>query len=324
MKSIVTCFIAALLLGGCHSTPPTKQPSEPVIVTCDDYNPQIDQAMQTKDLVKLSELLATLKRQEDCTIEDLDNLKREMSEIAADKASELVQRGKLDEAGKWLQHKYAPLTLWKTQAVRGKIASKRKKWGDAALFYNKTLDLIADPNITQVKPSPSEIEKLYKLAAETQLLAGTLPTLKDNGEPSGIMRDDLGIEIRERPIPVQFVYNQTTLTDKGKKSAKQLVKYLAQKQANSITLIGHTDEQGEVDYNCDLSKKRALALKKYLIETGKFSASFIRTVGQGEHAPFDIYDPSSYRQEEIDQINRRVEFTIDGDGAYNECQSGGI
>jgi len=140
--------------------------------------------------------------------------------------------------------------------------------------------------------------------------------IRDAGKPSGIMREDLGIEIRERPIPVQFVYNQTTLTDKGKKSAKLLVKYLAQKQANSITLIGHTDEQGEVDYNCDLSKKRALALKKYLVETGKFSGSFIRTVGQGEHAPFDIYDPSSYTQEEIDQINRRVEFVVNNNVSH--------
>jgi outer membrane protein OmpA-like peptidoglycan-associated protein len=322
MKSIVTCFIAALFLGGC--TPP-KQPntspsSEPVSVssvTC-NYKSQIAQAERAKDLLKLSELLAMLKRQEDCTIDDLDNLKRKMAKIAAEKASELVQRGELDEAEKWLQHKYAPLTLWKTQFVRGKIAAKRQQWGKAALFYNKTLDLIAYLNAIGQKPSPIEIQKLYKLASETQLLAGISPTLRD-GEPSGIMRDDLGIEIRKRPIPVQFVYDKTMLTDKGKKSAKELVKYLAQKQPNRITLIGHTDEHGGDAYNCKLSKGRALALKDYLVKIGKFSASIITTVGKGEQEPFEFYDPSSYTQEEIDQINRRVEFAIDGDGAYTDC-----
>ncbi|MEN8215345.1 MAG: hypothetical protein ABFS56_03000 [Pseudomonadota bacterium] len=174
------CFIAALCLGGCHST--LLAPSEPLSsVACDV---QIEQAERAKDLVKLSELLATLKRQEDCTSDDLDNLKREMSEIAAEKASELVQRGELDEAEKWLQYKYAPLTLWNIQAVRGEIAAKRKQWEKAALFYNSALDLIADPKVTRLKPSRSEIKKLYQLAAETQLLAGTLPRLRDAGEPS--------------------------------------------------------------------------------------------------------------------------------------------
>jgi outer membrane protein OmpA-like peptidoglycan-associated protein len=101
------------------------------------------------------------------------------------------------------------------------------------------------------------------------------------------------------------------LTENGKQSAKQLVKYLKYAKPRRVTLMGHTDHHGEGDYNCDLSKRRALVLKKYLVEAGIRAP--ITTLGKGENVPFNLYDPSVYTQEEIEQINRRAEFAIDRD-----------
>ena len=126
MKPLITYFTIALILSGCDMTstkptntpvpvaqPPTKpQPveslpspsSEPIMmaqsVSCAHYQEQANQAVQAQDLVQLSQLFATLRGQPDCSAADVEQLKRDMSTLAAQKASDLVQRGNLDEAEK--------------------------------------------------------------------------------------------------------------------------------------------------------------------------------------------------------------------------------
>ncbi|OQY52692.1 MAG: hypothetical protein B6247_16395 [Candidatus Parabeggiatoa sp. nov. 2] len=201
MKQIVTYLVAVLLISGCNSFPEkettilpkevTTRPSvpdkpKPVVQrpptccgttpsrSCGDFNTPVNQALQAKNLDELAGLLVKLKRQADCSVDYLKKLKRNMSDIAAAKARDFVQRGQLAEAEKWLQHKYAPVNSWTTQDVRGEIATKHKQWKKAAVFYNNALDLINNPKVTVQKPSPAEIERVQKLAIETQLVAGTL------------------------------------------------------------------------------------------------------------------------------------------------------
>ncbi len=319
MKQIFTYFAIVLLISGCLSNPSTDHTSTPQhtvsgkqvntqSMTCGNYQTQVNQAKQAKNLPRLSSLLSKLKRQPDCSV-DLDTLKRDMSEIAADKAEMFVQRGKLEAAEKWLGYQYAPVTSWKTQAVRGEIATKHELWKDAAYFYNQALDLIDNPKDTPNPPSEREIKKMIKLADEAQLLAGVIVTTKS--EPCNIIRESVrGIDIVDHPIPVQFIFEQTSFTDKGKNSAQKLASYLKCKKARSITLVGHTDHHGEDDYNCNLSKNRALALKDFLVAKG-IKPSFITTVGKGEREHYEPYNRSRYTQAKIEEINRRVEFFTD-------------
>ncbi len=334
MKQIVTHLVVVLLISGCNSLPEkqttippkeaTTRPSvpdkpKPVVQrpptccgttpsrSCGDFNTPVNQALQAKNLDELAGLLVKLKRQADCSVDYLKKLKRNMSDIAAAKARDFVQRGQLAEAEKWLQHKYAPVNSWTTQDVRGEIATKHKQWKKAAVFYNNALDLINNPKVTVQKPSPAEIERVQKLAIETQLVAGTLIQI---------------IGTKTNPIPVKFVFAKSQFTKDGKNSAKKLAHYLKQqnpKQITQITLIGHTDRIGSDAYNCELSKKRANALKKYLVDKGIHAN--ITTIGKGKREPFKLYDPTRYTQQEIDQINRRVEFIVDGEVSYvNACQ----
>ena len=240
--------------------------------------------------------------------------------MATQKAIVLVERGDLNGAKKWLKHQYMPVTLWSTQALRGNIAAKGKHWKKAAEFYSQALDLIAAPTAIPKAPSTTEIEKVYRLATETQLLAGRLMTQR-SGQASGTMRDNIRrIEIMERPIPVQFVFGKTGLTEAGQDSVKKLISFFRHKKPTHITLIGHTDRVGSDLYNCALSKGRALALKDYLVKQGGFDANLITTLGKGKRQPFKLYDPSRYTQDEIDHMNRRIEIVIDRDVSYtNQC-----
>ncbi|MCK5522029.1 MAG: OmpA family protein [Thiomargarita sp.] len=327
MKPIITCFVAAFFVSGCNtSVKPsgstmTTQSTASFSMACNNYATQVNRAKQSKNLDKLSQLLKTLKSQSDCSQAYLKTLERELSEIATQKASVLVKRGEVKQAEKWLEYQYTPVNLWSTQALRGDIAAKGKQWKTAAEFYNHALDLMDNPTATPTKPSPAEIKMVHSLATETQLLAGELIAINGrSGESSGAMRDNIrGVEIRERPIPVQFVFGKTALTEAGKDSANKLLAFFQNQNSTRITLIGYTDRIGSDATNCILSRGRALALKDYLIEQGCIETDII-TMGKGKRQPLEPYDPSRYTQDMIDQMNRRVEFAIDREVSHtNQC-----
>jgi len=271
---------------------------------CADEQAQVNRAVQAQNLDQLESLLAKL--QNSCPETYLDWLKRSMAQIAAAKADFLTQRGKLEEAENFLQR--APMTLWVTQVINGDIALRRKEWGDAAYFYNQAIDLIADPQATPNAPSKAQIQKVYQLASETQLLTGRLDaTVNRSGKPSGVMRPNMrGFIPQKRLIPILFKSGKSGLSEKGKKAAQQLIAYIKDQGFQQITLIGHTDEKGPLWLNDRISKKRAKALRRYLRRAG--ISIKIRIRGRGEREPLQLDNPAAYTKTEIDTLNRRVEL----------------
>jgi len=70
-----------------------------------------------------------------------------------------------------------------------------------------------------------------------------------------------------------------------------------------ITLEGNTDERGSDEYNLALGERRAMAVKRYLVDLG-VPASRLRTVSFGEAKPAVAgHDESAW------QYNRRVDFS---------------
>jgi outer membrane protein OmpA-like peptidoglycan-associated protein len=317
MKKTISLIISLFVISACNTTKqPTVVTEEPPKVSgsksCDDY--QVDVG---ENLNRISSLRDKLKRL-DCPV---DKIETRMSNIAAAKAQKFLKSGNLAMAKNILTYKYAPKNSWLTQAVRGEMYAKYKDWKTAALFYNQSLDLIADKEATPNKPSKDKIERIYHLATEAQLLAGTINiTFKNNSKTSGIIRDvnELGIVVKQHPIPVQFEYDKTLLTTEGQQSAKQLAEHLINTYPAKITLIGHTDPRGLDSYNCRLSRGHAIALKDYLINAG-IQSGIIETIGKGETEPYKVYDVSQYTEDEINQIHRRVEFSVDDDVLRNNA-----
>ena len=85
--------------------------------------------------------------------------------------------------------------------------------------------------------------------------------------------------------------------------ADSLVTYTKANPKAAITLTGHTDNRGEDQYNNDLGKKRAEAVKAYLV--GKGVKATISTATKGETEPVAPNDT-----EENMRKNRRVNVRI--------------
>lgn len=73
-----------------------------------------------------------------------------------------------------------------------------------------------------------------------------------------------------------------------------------------LVIEGHTDSVGPDVYNLNLSNRRALAIRRRLIEVFNISGDKVRAEGLGEKQP--IADNGNYQGR---QANRRVEFEIE-------------
>lgn len=73
----------------------------------------------------------------------------------------------------------------------------------------------------------------------------------------------------------------------------------------TLTVVGHTDNKGGVDYNQKLSQDRALAVAHYL-ESKNVNPIRLATLGKGEGQPIASNQTESGRQ-----ANRRVEIYVE-------------
>ncbi|MGE0313115.1 MAG: OmpA family protein [Lautropia sp.] len=103
-------------------------------------------------------------------------------------------------------------------------------------------------------------------------------------------------------LPVQFGFDSATIFPEAREQLDAVAEGIKMIPTDRPVVIeGHTDAVGTPAYNLGLSKRRALAVKAYLVAAHGIDASRLRAVGQGELAPIDPADP-------FGPVNRRVQF----------------
>jgi outer membrane protein OmpA-like peptidoglycan-associated protein len=134
-----------------------------------------------------------------------------------------------------------------------------------------------------------------------------------DGKLGGIFSDALlvrGTGVVSVPIPINFMFNQATFTPLGEQAMKELID--AAREAPAMTLVGHADPRGTAEYNMALSRDRVMAVRERLIREGVKARITVQWKGASQ--PFDtgtLPDPGALTQEEIWQLDRRVEWVRD-------------
>ena len=102
---------------------------------------------------------------------------------------------------------------------------------------------------------------------------------------------------------IQFDFDRDTLTPGSREALSVVAGALKSPQLvrRKFEIEGHTDAQGTLNYNMDLSKRRAESVRRYLIEKFKIDPSRLVTVGKG---PTDLLDKNNPKS----GVNRRVVF----------------
>lgn len=134
--------------------------------------------------------------------------------------------------------------------------------------------------------SKREIANALKVARRVTLV---------NGEPSAVH------------LPVNFHFNSVDLTENGKRQAGEMLEYMRDltPPEQRFMLVGHTDTQGEEDYNLRLSRERAEELRKWFVARSDLLAGRIETSGLGESKPRLDGDSEAEHAR-----NRRVELQL--------------
>jgi peptidoglycan-associated lipoprotein len=101
-----------------------------------------------------------------------------------------------------------------------------------------------------------------------------------------------------------FDLDSYTLRDDARAALDLAAKLLRDKPDVNITLEGHCDERGTVEYNQALGEKRANAARDYLVAAG-VPAARVQTLSYGKERPFaEGHDESAWAQ------NRRAHFVL--------------
>jgi peptidoglycan-associated lipoprotein len=114
--------------------------------------------------------------------------------------------------------------------------------------------------------------------------------------------DDLN---RNSPLqPAFFALDSAELDDVSRAVVTANADLLRKNPSWMITVEGHCDERGTVEYNLALGERRAMAVRSYLISLG-IAPTRVMTVSYGNEFPFDPgHDDAAWSR------NRRAHFVI--------------
>lgn len=122
--------------------------------------------------------------------------------------------------------------------------------------------------------------------------------------------DELQAEVTDRGLvltlgDVLFATNSAELQSRANSNLDKLVGFLKEYPERRVQIEGHTDNVGSVQYNQDLSQRRANSVRDYLTQHG-IASQRLSTAGMGMGQPVASNDSSAGRQQ-----NRRVEIIIE-------------
>lgn len=173
-------------------------------------------------------------------------------------------------------------------------------------------------------PDNNDWDHVLDMSGEKgEKLEGNLVEEKDNGDqyiklsidfagPEINAPKDVDLTMEEEEIKIQvpddllFDFDESKLKSEAKETLDEIIDDLSELGSDvDIQINGHTDNQGDADYNIRLSEERAEAVAEYFSENSDLDSSMMSIEGLGDTEPI-----ASNKNEEERQKNRRVEIVI--------------
>jgi len=104
-------------------------------------------------------------------------------------------------------------------------------------------------------------------------------------------------------FPIQFRPGSAVITPASGSTLAEISKILALTPDRCIIVEGHTDAEGNSERNLTLSRDRANAVVKFIVDKGSVDRKRLVPVGKGSTDPLKDLDPRDAR-------NRRVVFKV--------------
>jgi outer membrane protein OmpA-like peptidoglycan-associated protein len=131
-------------------------------------------------------------------------------------------------------------------------------------------------------------------------------------------REKLAAFTRDKPsfdVKINFDFNSDKIGPEAARAIDEVGKALSNSKLTGYTFViaGHTDAKGSVQYNQELSQRRAESVRSYLTEKYKIPAANLIAVGYGKTMLKDASNP-------FGSENRRVQIVNTTDKSIAERQ----
>jgi len=114
---------------------------------------------------------------------------------------------------------------------------------------------------------------------------------------------------RKKLKNIYFDYNKSDVRADAVVTLNEIIRILKDSSEYRLEIRAHADKRGSVDYNRELSKRRAEEARKYLLSRG-ISDSKIVINWYGATEQIEANKNETLSEEQIYQLNRRAEFRI--------------
>lgn len=130
-------------------------------------------------------------------------------------------------------------------------------------------------------------------------------SVQDISEGTGRGRGENDVKASGLIKDIYFDFDSYKLKSEDFAGLKDLSSWLKANKRSNITVEGHCDERGSIEYNMALGQKRAEAVREYLLTTG-VEQSRVKTISYGKETPLD-----GGHTEEAWAKNRRAHMKIE-------------
>jgi outer membrane protein OmpA-like peptidoglycan-associated protein len=212
--------------------------------------------------------------------------------------------------------KYVAKTVDPVREKVDTVASTTDKQGQQLAQHGTQLNQQGDDLKGQIQKEGSDID-----AARTDISANKERAMAADGRAGDALQKsaqnskDLG-ELRQvvanlddyKPAgntSIPFAINKDALTTESKAELDKLVEGAGTMKRYFIAVEGYTDKTGSVEYNNQLSRRRAENVMQYLVAKHDIPLFRIHMIGLGMEKPADTNNDRAARAK-----NRRVEVTI--------------
>ena len=292
---------------------------------CETPMQALDEAIAAGSEARIDHAMVDIQSSMECDGSDVGKARSIVSDWLVPSPSEPNKISSLnDEQKRRLDKAYGLHSDWRVSILFGDVALADGNCRGAAEAYLDAIRQIdsmdrqsaADTTSAGAIPSQGELAQLTLKIDEARHLAASGPnpvlvaTIHErDGSIGGVYSPALnrGPVALHVPVPILFEYDSTAFTQLGKQATDELIELFKQRRPSEIAIVGHTDRVGSDTYNKDLSLRRARAVAQILIDQG--IQAHIVVAGMGKSEPRRISDASRYTQDQIDQLNRLVEFS---------------
>jgi outer membrane protein OmpA-like peptidoglycan-associated protein len=177
----------------------------------------------------------------------------------------------------------------------------RRAEAQAVIATDDIEKALADKRPAQMSVAEIEAQRMVKAVLTDVIKIATV---------NSSVKIQVGRSVQKDYVPavdlaVYFDFDSAEITSKAKATLDPLASALARPSLKGVTIVlaGHTDATGKVDYNKELSQRRADAVRDYLVAGQRMAMprKLLIPVGFGEAFLKNKEDPTS-------AVNRRVQI----------------